>query len=221
MGTDGSCEASQGSVSRAKCCEEGLEILGALVAEHVVLHLKRVPKAWVSTEVVHRSKRTRLQVGCSEDHIPYSGAHRCTGAHGAGFERAHQGCVVEPPGPEVLASISHGENFRMGGWIGGELSLIVTRRDDLTLDNDECADGDVTVGYRQLRFGHRQAHEVFGVHSQTLVPNAGTESPRGFLSAHPRWLETSEVVGSGHFVDKRIECGDTRNRITMVNGEVG
>ena len=107
----------------------------------------------IDTEVVDRSNRTGTDVGCAEHHLLNSGVHRRSGAHGAGFERADEGCVIESPRSELFAGVPHCEYLGVGGWVTGELPLIVARGNDIAVDKNKRSDRYIAVGNRQLGFG--------------------------------------------------------------------
>ena len=154
----------------AQPSEERFEGLGALVTEDVVLHLEGVPQPRVDAEVVDRAQRSGFEIRRTEDGLLNSGVQGRASAHGAWFERAYEHCIVETPGSQVFAGVSHREYLGVCSRVTGELSFVVPRRDDLTVDDDERPDRNVSVWNSQLRFGKRKAHKVLVFHSVTL-PN--------------------------------------------------
>jgi len=57
----------------------------------------------------------------------------------------------------------------VGGRVGGELSLVVPRSDDLAVDDNDRPDRDVAVRYGQFRLSERHAHQRFVIHVLKLV----------------------------------------------------
>ena len=82
----------------------------------------------------------------------------------------------------MSARVAHGEDFGMRSRISDQLSLVVTRRNDLTVDDHQRTDGNIAVGNRQFCFGQRKPHEMLQVHTSTLVLPICCESSRGPLA---------------------------------------
>ena len=120
-------------------------------------------------EVIDRPERAGLEIGSSEDDPADPRVHERPSTHRAGLERHDEFGVVESPCAELLARISHRKDFGVGGRVGGELSLVVSRSNDLTVNDDDRPDRNVAVRYRQFRLSERHAHQRFVIHVVKLV----------------------------------------------------
>ncbi len=93
------------------------------------------------------SRCPRLLVPGSENEPCDARLENRAGAHRARFEGDDERVAVETPRSCGLGCLSQGEDFGMGGWIGGGFPAIVTSTDDPTNRiDDNRTDGNVPIG---------------------------------------------------------------------------
>lgn len=164
--------------------------------------LEVVAEPRVGCEVVDRPERAGLEIGRSKDDPADPRVHERTGTHCAGLERDDEFGVVEAPCPELLAGISHRKDFRVGGRVGRELSLVMSGSDDLTVDDNDRPDRDVAVRCGQFRLRERHAHQPFVIHVVTLVAaHLGWKHDAQGVSDKRDWLC---VTGPGRIGHNRL-----------------
>lgn len=104
---------------------------GALILQDPGDHLTLVVQPGILDDVVQRIGSTGLEIGGTVDEPVYARRNESPGAHGAGLECYEYIDVAQSPifleGRHTLKK----QNFRVGGGIASQLSLVVSAAHDL------------------------------------------------------------------------------------------
>lgn len=144
----------------AAVLEEGAEELGSGFGHDSADGLDAVVEAVVVGDLVERAAGTGLGVEGGEDEAFESGEDKCTGAHGAGFERDVHGAAVETPVAAVRGGGCERDHFGVRRWVLEGFALVVAAADDSGVVFDESADWDVFGLQSAARQGNGLFHEM-------------------------------------------------------------
>lgn len=142
-------------IADAQLCEEGFQQRTALLLQYPSGDGYLVVELGHLQEIQDGAAAACLGVHTAHDHLGDAGLDDGTGAHLAGLQRHIEGAFLQPPVADLLAGFVDGGDLRVGQCILVRIPAVIPPADDLTLVDNDAADGYFSqcIGFLRLPQG--------------------------------------------------------------------
>ena len=142
-------------IADAQLCEEGFQQRTALLLQYPSGDGYLVVELGHLQEIQDGAAAACLGVHTAHDHLGDAGLDDGTGAHLAGLQRHIEGAFLQSPVSDLLAGFVDGGDLRVGQCIFVRIPAVIPPADDLTLVDNDAADGHFSqcIGFLRLPQG--------------------------------------------------------------------
>ena len=109
-------------------------------------HRKLVVETGVGAEVVQRTARSRLGIGCRKNQPAQARRHQGPSAHGARLQRHVEGRIDQPPGADGPGRLTYSQNLGVRRGVAGSLPGVGAPADDFAFLHDHRAHRYLAIG---------------------------------------------------------------------------